>query len=67
MPIQIFLKIVKWLKWLKSSVGCIDSLALSTSRQEKGLFRNVKDEIILVKSNNLQAYEKEHCNFVIDL
>ena len=57
-PIQIWLKTVKWQKWLKNSIGCIDSLALSTSRFKKGLFRNVKNEIILVKSNHLQTYKK---------
>ena len=57
-PIQIWLKIFKWQKWLKNSVRCIDSLALSTSRFKKGLFRNVKNEIILVKSNHLQTYKK---------
>ena len=46
----------------KSSIGCIHSLALSTSRCRKDLFKNIKDEIILevFKSNHLQAYEKEY-------
>ena len=46
----------------KSSIGCIHSLALSTSRCRKDLFRNIKDEIILevFKSNHLQAYEEEY-------
>ena len=49
-------------KTTKSTIGCIHSLALSTSRCRKDLFRNIKGEIILevFKSNHLQAYEKEY-------
>ena len=49
-------------KITKSSIGCIHSLALSTSRYMKDFFRNIKDEIILevFKSNHLQAYEEEY-------
>ena len=46
----------------KTSIACIHSLTLSTSRCRKDLFRNIKNEIILevFKSNHLQAYEEEY-------
>ena len=49
------------LKFTKSSIESIHSLALSTSRCSK-YFRNIKDEIILevFRSKHLQAYEKEY-------
>ena len=48
----------------------IFSLALSTSRCRKYLFRNIKDEIILevFKSNHLQTYEQDDWrDLVVDL
>ena len=59
----IYLCTAKYCKEItKSSIGFIHSLALSTSRCRKDLFRIIKDEIILevYKSNHLQAYEEEH-------
>ena len=46
----------------KSSIGCINSLWLSTPWCRKDLFRNIKDKIILevFKSNHLEAYEKQY-------
>ena len=59
----IYLCTVKYGKEItKSSIGCIHSLVLFTSRCRKDLLRNIKDEIILevFKSNHLQAYEEEY-------
>ena len=47
----------------------IHSLALSTSKCCKNLFKNIKDEFIIkiFKGNHLQANEKNIGDFVVDL